>query len=193
MGRRPQVAPGFTLLELIVTLAVLALAVAVVTPAIGRGTDGLRVRAEVAGFAATLRHAREQAITTQRPYRVVVDNDGHRLTTSTLPGPSGLWDVSSTGSSSTLSHSSGPSTSPTRGASSTASSADHPANVQRASEGNETRPLSSRLVVEPRQGSEVIFDIRGGASGGDFTLTSGSILYRVTVDRLTGRVRTVRE
>ena len=68
-------ARGFTLLELIVTLAVLALAVAVVTPAIGRGTDGLRARAEVAGFAATLRHAREQAITTQRPYRVVVDND----------------------------------------------------------------------------------------------------------------------
>ena len=58
---------------------------------------------------------------------------------------------------------------------------------------NETRPLSSRLVVEPLQGSEVIFDIRGGASGGDFRLTSGNIVYRVTVDRLSGRVRSVRE
>src|SRR5438093_3555274 len=83
MGRRPEVAPGFTLLELIVTLAVLGLAVAVVTPAIGRGTDALRTRAEVAGFAATLRHAREQAISTQRPHRVIVDAEAHRVSVIT--------------------------------------------------------------------------------------------------------------
>src|SRR5947207_10897101 len=88
MGRRSEVARGFTLLELIVTLAVLALAVAVVTPAIGRGTEGLRARAEVASFAATLRHAREQAITTQRTYRVVVDPDARRVSVTTLPSTS---------------------------------------------------------------------------------------------------------
>jgi general secretion pathway protein H len=79
MGQRPEVARGFTLLELIVTLAVLALAAAVVTPAIGRGTEALKARAEVAGFAATLRHARERAINVQRTHRVVVDSKDHRV------------------------------------------------------------------------------------------------------------------
>jgi general secretion pathway protein H len=78
MGHAAKVA-GFTLLELIVALAVLALAAAVVTPAIGRGTESLKARAEVAGFAATLRHARVRAITSQRPYRVAVDPEAHRV------------------------------------------------------------------------------------------------------------------
>ncbi len=71
---RPRLAPdGFTLLELIVTLFVLALATAIVLPAIGRGTEGLRVRAEVAGFSAFLRRAREQAITAREERAVTVD------------------------------------------------------------------------------------------------------------------------
>lgn len=69
--RRAQ--PGFTLLELVVTLFVIALATAVVVPAIGRGTEGLRVRAEVAGFSAFLRRAREQAITAREERAVTVD------------------------------------------------------------------------------------------------------------------------
>lgn len=71
---RPRLAQhGFTLLELVVTLFVIALATAVVMPAIGRGTEGLRVRAEVAGFSAFLRRAREQAITTREERAVTVD------------------------------------------------------------------------------------------------------------------------
>jgi general secretion pathway protein H len=87
MGRRAEVAAGFTLLELVVALALLAVALAVVTPAIGRGTESLRARAEVAGFAATLRHAREQAITSQRSRRVVIDREAHRVTVITPPDP----------------------------------------------------------------------------------------------------------
>ena len=79
MGRAPEVARGFTLLELIVTLAVLALAAAVVAPSISRGTERLQARAEVAGFAATLRHARERAINVQRTHRVVIDAAGRRI------------------------------------------------------------------------------------------------------------------
>jgi type II secretion system protein H len=155
MGRPPEVARGFTLLELVVTLLVLALAVAVVTPAIGRGTEAVRARAEVAGFAATLRHARERAITSQRPHLVVIDPEGHRLSV-VVPADDGG------------------STEP---------------------EVRQTRAFSSRLTVEAveRPALEVRFDARGVASGGDFRLTSGGIVYRVTVDRLTGRVRSVRE
>jgi len=84
MGQRPKVDHrGFTLIELVVTLLVLAVAVAVVTPAIGRSTATLRTRAQVARLTAMLRHAREQAITTRRAYALVVDPAGHRLSIMT--------------------------------------------------------------------------------------------------------------
>jgi general secretion pathway protein H len=64
---------GFTLLELVLTLFVIALATAVVVPALGRRTDALRARAEVAGFSAFLRRAHEQAVTTREERTVSVD------------------------------------------------------------------------------------------------------------------------
>ena len=80
MGEHQQVgAPGFTLLELLVTLAVLAVALAVVGPSIGRTTETIRARAEVARFSALLRHTREQAITGRRPHALVVDPAAHRV------------------------------------------------------------------------------------------------------------------
>jgi prepilin-type N-terminal cleavage/methylation domain-containing protein len=69
---------GFTLLELIVSLLVIALAVGIVIPAVGRGTETLRGRSEVAAFSAMLRHARDQAITTRRGHAVVIDPAGRR-------------------------------------------------------------------------------------------------------------------
>lgn len=81
MGQRAALNQrGFTLLELLVTLAVLALAAALVAPAVGRTADTVRVRAEVARFAALLRHAREQALVTREPHRLVVDPVARRLT-----------------------------------------------------------------------------------------------------------------
>jgi general secretion pathway protein H len=77
-GRR---AGGFTLLELIVTLAILAVVVALVTPSIGRGT-------EVAGFSALLRHARERAIVSQKPQAVVIDPAAQRVSVR-IGGPDG--------------------------------------------------------------------------------------------------------
>ena len=64
---------GYTLIELVVVLAVVAIAAAVVGPAVGRTVDGVRARAEVAAFAAFLRGAREQAVTRQHAYEVVLD------------------------------------------------------------------------------------------------------------------------
>src|SRR5262249_57204334 len=55
-----------------------AVAVGPVAPTSGRGTEPLRAGAEVGGFSATFRHAREQAITTRQPYTVTV-NPPNRL------------------------------------------------------------------------------------------------------------------
>jgi general secretion pathway protein H len=70
---------GFTLIELAVTLLVLALASAFVAPAIGRGLDNLRTRAEVSGFAGFLRAAREQAVTRGEAQQVRVDPESRTL------------------------------------------------------------------------------------------------------------------
>jgi general secretion pathway protein H len=140
---------GFTLLELIVTLLVISLAVGLAVPTIGRSTETIRLRAEVAGFSAMLRHARERAIVTRRAQAVVVDPDGHQVSRRT-GGPDG--------------------------------------------EVRQTRALSERLTIEaePRAALTVRFEPQGGSSGGEFRLTSGTISYRVTVDALTGRVRSDR-
>lgn len=140
---------GFTLLELIVTLIVIVLTVGLAIPTIGRSTQSIRVRAEVAGFSAMLRHARERAIVTGTAQAVVVDAASHRIS-RLAGGPGG--------------------------------------------EVRETRLLSERLNIEatPPPALTVRFEPQGGSSGGDFRLTSGDIAYRVTVDALTGRVRSAR-
>ena len=66
---------GFTLIELAVTLFVLALGVAVAAPSLARGLDTVRTRAETAGIATFLRAAREKAITSNRPYEVRVKTE----------------------------------------------------------------------------------------------------------------------
>ena len=140
---------GFTLLELIVTLIVIALATGVVIPTLARSTEAIRVRAEVAGFSAMLRHARERAIVTRRTQTVVIDPGAHRV--SRLAGPDG--------------------------------------------EVRETRQLSESFTLEasPPPALRVRFEPQGNSNGGDFRVTSGAIVYRVTVDALTGRVRSSRQ
>jgi prepilin-type N-terminal cleavage/methylation domain-containing protein len=75
--------PGFTLIELAVTLMVLAIASAFVAPSIGRGLDGLRARAEISGFVGFLRAAREQAVTRAEVHEVHLDPDAHTLAITT--------------------------------------------------------------------------------------------------------------
>jgi general secretion pathway protein H len=149
MGHRPEVgARGFTLLELVVVLLVVSVAIGLVAPALGRSVEAVRVRAEVAGFSATLRHAREQAITSRQTHTVVV-NLTNRMVTVTAEDENVRW----------------------------------------------TRAISTRLrvdVADP-EALTVRFEPQGTSSGGAFRLTSGAIVYRVTVDAVTGRVRNRRE
>jgi prepilin-type N-terminal cleavage/methylation domain-containing protein len=70
---------GFTLIELAVTLFVFALVSMIVVPGIGRSVESVRARAEVSGFAAYLRAAREQAIMRGEAQAVRLDPETRSL------------------------------------------------------------------------------------------------------------------
>ena len=70
---------GFTLIELAVTIMVLAIAAAFVAPSIGRSLDTVRARAEVSGFTGFLRAAREQAVTRREAHEVRLDPETRTL------------------------------------------------------------------------------------------------------------------
>lgn len=129
---------------------VVGLAVGLVVPTIGRSTDGIKARAEVARFSAILRHTRELAITARKAHAVVIDPQARKVTVHT-GGPDG--------------------------------------------EVRETRVLPARLLVEatPPPALTVRFEPQGTSSGGQFRLVSGTITYYVTVDPLTGRVKSARK
>jgi general secretion pathway protein H len=76
---RRRTASGFTLLELAVVLAIIAVAAALVLPAVGGGTETLRLRSEAGRVAALLRQARLHAVSQHRPTRVTLDRVRNHL------------------------------------------------------------------------------------------------------------------
>jgi hypothetical protein len=131
-----------------VTLMILMLVAALSVPVVGRSSDAIRSRAEVAGFSAVLRRARERAITSRQSHTVVIDPPNHKMTV--LAGPDG--------------------------------------------EVRETRPLPDRLTVEatPPPALSVRFEPEGTSSGADYKVKAGDVVYRVTVDPITGRVKNIK-
>ena len=79
MTRTAAASRGFTLIELAVTMLVVALAAAVVAPSMQRGLESLRLRTEVAGVTSFLRAARERAITRRDAVEVAVEAEGRAL------------------------------------------------------------------------------------------------------------------
>lgn len=68
---------GFTLLELLLVLAIIAIAMLLGAGVIGRGMDGLRLRSSANGIAAQLRFTRAQALATGEPQRFTIDPAAH--------------------------------------------------------------------------------------------------------------------
>lgn len=64
---------GFTFLELLAVLAILALLIGLVSPQLYGGLERERFRAAMRSFAAALRLARSAAVTDCQPVRVLVD------------------------------------------------------------------------------------------------------------------------
>jgi len=70
---------GFTLLELLMVVLVLALVLAVSYPSLSRGSSSIRLRATGRDVLNTLRFAREKAVTEQIGMRVTMDREKHNL------------------------------------------------------------------------------------------------------------------
>lgn len=69
---------GFTLLEVMVVVALLALAAAVTAGLLGGGMDGVRLRRAAQEIAVQLRHARAHAMATGQVQRFVIEPATHR-------------------------------------------------------------------------------------------------------------------
>ena len=65
--------PGFTLLELIVVLALLAVITASIVPVYVRAMNGIRMRSAQNGLIGTLRFIQELSVRESREYRLYVD------------------------------------------------------------------------------------------------------------------------
>jgi general secretion pathway protein H len=76
---------GFTLVELIVVLAILGLMLVLVPPLISRGTPGADLKAASRAVAALMRDARQRAIARNSEVAFTVDVDRRRIAME--PGP----------------------------------------------------------------------------------------------------------
>lgn len=70
---------GFTLVELIITLLVLTLVMAISYPSLSRGTAALSLQTTGRDILNTLRYARQKAITEQTGMKVTVDQENQTL------------------------------------------------------------------------------------------------------------------
>jgi general secretion pathway protein H len=75
---RPREA-GFTLLEVLIIVIVMALALSVAYPSLSRGTTALHLRATGRDVLNTFRYAREKAVTEQTGMKVRVDREKQAL------------------------------------------------------------------------------------------------------------------
>jgi prepilin-type N-terminal cleavage/methylation domain-containing protein len=80
---------GFTLLELMIVVLVLALVLAVSYPSLSRGSTALHLRATGRDVLNTFRYAREKAVTEQTGMRIVVDQEKQTLTLTNDLGEEG--------------------------------------------------------------------------------------------------------
>lgn len=69
---------GFTLLEVLIVLVIIAMATTLAALVVTGGLDGMRLRTASKEIAAQLRYTRTQAIATGKPQRFVIDPRSHR-------------------------------------------------------------------------------------------------------------------
>jgi prepilin-type N-terminal cleavage/methylation domain-containing protein len=77
---------GFTLLELVIVVLIIALVMTVAYPSLSRGAASIHLRATGRDVLSTFRYAREKAVTEQVGMKVTVDMESQKLTLTDLLG-----------------------------------------------------------------------------------------------------------
>ena len=76
---KPSPDQGFTLMELVIVVVVIALVLAVSYPSLSRGSAAIKLRSTGRDVLNTFRYAREKAVTEQTGMRVTVDREKQEL------------------------------------------------------------------------------------------------------------------
>jgi prepilin-type N-terminal cleavage/methylation domain-containing protein len=77
---------GFTLLELVIVVLIIALVMTVAYPSLSRGAASIHLRATGRDVLSTFRYAREKAVTEQIGMKVTVDLENQKLTLADFIG-----------------------------------------------------------------------------------------------------------
>ncbi len=85
-SRRIRAAGGFSLIELIIVLAIMALVLGMAAPRIAKDMAVLHLRTTAKQVAASLRWARSQALSTGKTYNAIFDCKGQRVIISDYAG-----------------------------------------------------------------------------------------------------------
>lgn len=78
-GSRPLAIAGFTLLELLVVLAIIGLVLAIVPPNLMKGSGAQALKADTRLVVSGLQYARTRAISLNVPVALVIDSQTRRL------------------------------------------------------------------------------------------------------------------
>ena len=76
---------GFTLVEMLVVVMIIALAASVAMPLLGRPSDSLRLKAMTGEIVAAMRLTREAAIVRDTETTLMIDVDRHTLQSAVVP------------------------------------------------------------------------------------------------------------
>jgi len=89
--------PGFTMIELMIVLAIMGFVIAFAGPRISKGLSSLSLKTTAKKITGLLRYARSKAVNTGRTYNVIFDSEKNRVIVMRLSGAptSGLMNQDS--------------------------------------------------------------------------------------------------
>jgi len=86
-------AAGFTLIEMLVVLSILALVASLSMPLLSRGSEGVRLDTAVSELSAALRATRAAAIAASHPMALMVDVERRKFGSNAVPQRSFASDI----------------------------------------------------------------------------------------------------